>query len=158
MAEQVRRLQIHEVGERLQHIVDPGDRDAAVRFRFGLEHAIPHGSFRDPADELSRVVDKHVGDERIEVPARPTPDYLDGDLRPALTQRRLGDVGDVDDPGQQRDLLARQRARHPQAVPPLVHDPETIADPWAQAEPVGEPTADIAMRQAHLVGHAGALG
>ena len=120
VAEGVGRLDVDEVGEGRQRQVEltVGERALAGRAPPAItaSHVVASSRSRE---QVVRVARDEVDELRVELGARALSGHLDGALCALAAVVHLEDVGQVDDPGRQADLVAARAVRRALAVPPL---------------------------------------
>ena len=99
------RLEVYEVGEHLQHRVQPGLRDPGPGFRLAAEHFIPGRGCFGVGDEV-RLTEEGIGHLRVVGLATSHPDHLARLLAATQPVQHLQVSRQEDDPGRQRDLLS----------------------------------------------------
>ena len=90
-----------------------------------------------------------LGQPGVELATRSAAGHVDGRSHAAEPAEALDDVGDHDDAGGQRDLLARDPGRRALAIPALEHVLEAIAHLGSQTETHREQPRDHAVRRLH---------
>ena len=120
VAQEVGRLQVDEVGDRQERGVEAlaGEHDGERRL--GVDHGIPHPDGVETREDDVGLGLHEVGQRRVEVPAAPLARELLRGLDSADAVRDLDELGDLRDPGGERDLLALELARPAASVPALV--------------------------------------
>ena len=99
-----------------------------------------------PASSSSACAQNAVDELGIELGAPPRAEHLDGGVDAADPMQRLDVVGDVDDPHDTGDLVARQVAGRALAVPALERLLQRVAHLRAEPEPQRQVARGLAVR------------
>ena len=150
VAQGERRLQIHEVAESGRHRIEPARREPQPWHGFGLEHRLPHRALLEWSQQLRRAIEERVCDVRIEPAATATADIRDRNVAAAAAVVDLRHRRQMDQPGGDADLLARQPLREALSVPPLPDLRQRLRHGGAHPQPGGETYGDAARSGGHL--------
>ena len=114
-----RRLQVGEVGDRLQRGLEllVGEHDPERRLRF--DHRRPGRHRVDVAEQRRRLGAEDVHQRRVELGAAALPSDRDRRVHASAAVVDLDDVCEVHQPRGHEDLAALGLRRHPLAVPAL---------------------------------------
>jgi hypothetical protein len=100
VSQRVRRLQVHEVGDRHQSCIESLRREHHGKRGLGVDHGVPGSSRVKPGEHHVRIADQELGQRRVELLAGAPPCQLSrrrnatdsmsnlGELRPASSANR----------------------------------------------------------------------
>ncbi len=143
---EVRRPQVGEVGDGFERVVDLGLGEPRPQAGFGVDERDPVGLFVGCGQQVVRVAAELVDDVGIELCAASFASDLEGGVDAVLVVVDLDDVGDVEQPDRQRDLVAADLGRDTLAVPAGEHLLERLTHVGTEPELLGEPRGRDAMR------------
>jgi hypothetical protein len=157
MAEQMRRHQVREVGQRLRRAVHLFVREAAMWPWLGRQHRLPGraGLQLGQHDRRHQAEPRH--DRRVVGAARALARHSDGRLDPTQPAEGLGILREMHDTCGARQGFAFElagRARHTLPIPPRIHLPERVLNGRLEAQPLGKVLGDLAVR-APVLRHSG---
>ena len=138
MAQGERRLQVHEVRDGRQRPVELVRRQLHRQGGLGRDHDPPGRGRLQAAEYLLRPGAQQRGQVRVKLLARSPAGHRGGPGHAADPVRHLHELGELGDPGRDRDRAALQRARPAVPVPLLVRRADPGADGAGQLELLGQ--------------------
>ncbi len=132
--EHVRRLEVDEVGHGTQCHVEAVRREPDAQCGLGSDDRIPGLGRLEVGEDHVRLVAQKGGEVRVELRPRPLAGELHGGVESTHPLRHLRVLGDLGDPGGQRDIGPLQVARPAATVPALIRSTHRLLDRIGQTE------------------------
>ena len=137
VSKRVRRFQIDKVSDRLQCRVELVVRHEHGQPRFIRDHRIPRCNRIQLVEQPRRHRAEGIDQRRVELRAASLARHRDRRGQSAGPMAELHDVGEIDDPRRDHDLLGPRAGRRPFAVPALEGLRDASLNPFTQAELTG---------------------
>jgi hypothetical protein len=138
MAQRERRLQVHEVRDGRQRPVGLVRRQLYGQGGFRGDDRLPGRGGLQAAEDLRGPVAHQRGQRRVELPPGPAAGQCRRAGNAADPVRHLHELGELGDPGRDRDRAGLQRARPAPPVPLLVGRADRLAHHGGQLELPGQ--------------------
>jgi hypothetical protein len=149
--ERVRRLEIDEVGDREQRPVEGVFRERDAERRLGLDHRAPGVGGVEPAEDRFRVGAQRLGQGWVELRAGASFRQAQRGVDAADAVGNLDELGELRQPGGERDAVLRQAAGPPLSVPLFVRSHDRFRHCSGQPEPLGQRSRDRRVPSDHPV-------
>jgi hypothetical protein len=156
VAHRVRRLQIREVGDRLERRVELLVGEVLAQARLRLDHRVPARGRQQRREQLACPIAEALNHGRVELRAAALARDRHRSIDPALAVKHLDHVGELHDPHRRADRLAREPPGVSSAIPAFEHLAKRVAHRLAQPEASCQISRDHAVRATHRLDRAAA--